>query len=300
MKSTRRVFAVMLALVMVFSLTMASAVFADGNGTDKPKDKVADTEKEKKDTEESSKEKKEPSVKDQLLEQKKALKQQLVEARKSGKVELAVQLVQEVKAFKEQMKAAVRSAYTGEELQALEQVGETLENSDAALTIIPVENIIAKGKNLKFDTPPVVKSGRILVPVRALSEAYGADVQYDPAAHKVTISKGDVVIVLQLDSRTVSVNGVETQIDVPAQSLNSRTVVPLRFIVEKLGLKIEYDQEDGTVEIEEEDDGEAEQGTGSTSDSGTTGTSTTDSSTETTGSGTSQDSADTTTTGESN
>ncbi len=331
MKNIRRVAAIILALVMVFSLTMASAVFAGGNGAEKSGERAANTEKAEKnsdakdnkgmaddaveaegsetetgdDSEETS-DKKDKSLKDQLMEQKKALQQQLAEVRKSGNLELTAQLVLEVKAFKKQMKAAVRSSYTEDELQVLEQTGEALESADADLVVVPVENIIAKGRNLKFDTPPVIKSGRMLVPVRALSQAYGAEVGYDPATRVITITKGDIVIVLQLDNKAVTVNGVETQLDVPAQSINNRTVVPIRFIVESLGLKIEHDPEDGTVEIEEEEEAdeedanEAEAGDGTADDntqssSDTAGTTAGEGSTS---EGTNQGAPDTATTNE--
>lgn len=61
-----------------------------------------------------------------------------------------------------------------------------------------------------------------------------------------------------MGSNKVYINGVETTIDVPAQSMDNRTVVPFRFIVENLGLKVEYDEETGTIDIEDEDDADDE------------------------------------------
>lgn len=43
------------------------------------------------------------------------------------------------------------------------------------------------GKILGFDTPPVTKSDRTLVPLRFLSEELGFDVQWDENTRTVTI-----------------------------------------------------------------------------------------------------------------
>ncbi|WP_242835267.1 copper amine oxidase N-terminal domain-containing protein [Ruminiclostridium papyrosolvens] len=118
------------------------------------------------------------------------------------------------------------------------------------VAVLPVENIIVKGAKVKFDTPPVIKSGRTLIPVKALSEAFGAEVKWISAERKVVITKDSTEIVLQLDNNKIYVNGVESTIDVPACSINGRTVVPIKFIVEKMGLLVKWDSDSQVVEIE--------------------------------------------------
>ena len=53
------------------------------------------------------------------------------------------------------------------------------------------------------------------------------------------------VIKLIIDSKEVFINGETVQIDVPAQIVNSRTLVPIRFIAEALGCEVEYTDEGG-------------------------------------------------------
>lgn len=91
----------------------------------------------------------------------------------------------------------------------------------------------------------------MLIPVRALTEGFGASVTWDQAKQEVTIQKEEVKIVLQIGNNLAYVNGEEVKIDVPPETINNRTVVPLRFIVEKLGLKVNWDAESETVEIED-------------------------------------------------
>ena len=153
---------------------------------------------------------------------------------------------------KAELKSVIKNGYTQEELTTIDTIGVALVQADPTIQVLPVENIIVKGKHLGFDTPPVIKSGRTLVPVRALVQAFGAEVKWNPVDQTVTITKGDQRIVLTLGETEVVVNDGTIQLDVPAQSMNGRTVVPLRFIAEQMGFKVDY--EDGDITIEEVDE----------------------------------------------
>lgn len=174
----------------------------------------------------------------------KALKEQL-EILKAEKDEYKVQF----KAKISEMQQIMKEKYTLEELTELEEVAETLESSDD-VAIIPIENVIIVDGDVKFDTPPVIKEGRTLIPVRAISEGMGAEVGWNAEDKIVTITKGDKVIVFNLTENKVFVDEVEIIIDVPAKVMNNRTMVPLRFIAEQLGLNVEYDEEMQTIVIE--------------------------------------------------
>jgi hypothetical protein len=138
--------------------------------------------------------------------------------------------------------------------------------------------VFIKGLNLETDVPPVIKGGRTLIPVRAVVNALGADVDWDPETRTVTITKEmtssitdeevmnedttaeaasedgatKMVIQLQIDSNIAIVNGEEVTLDTAAEITDSRTIVPLRFIAETFGLKVDWDGESGTVIIEDE------------------------------------------------
>jgi hypothetical protein len=206
--------------------------------------------------------------KDALDSQKDALEVQYEAAKESGSTELAGQLAAQIEALKKELeskkqlmkdtqdeiKATIRSTYTSEELINIEQLSEKIKKENIGITVMPVDSIVAKGKAIKFDTPPVIKDGRTLIPVRALSEAFGATVAWDSVEQKVTISNGTTQIVLNLNSNTAYVNGTEVAIDVAATTLSNRTIVPLRFITETLGLKVDWDEETDTVEISDDTD----------------------------------------------
>lgn len=115
------------------------------------------------------------------------------------------------------------------------------------------ERLTVKGRNLNFDVPPVIKDGRTLIPVRAISEGLGAKVEWDAATKTITISRGDVTIKLVLGEQEMEVNGQIIVLDVPAQAISNRTFVPLRFISVALGEKVAYDDETGDIAIGEEE-----------------------------------------------
>lgn len=105
------------------------------------------------------------------------------------------------------------------------------------------------GEDLQSDLPPVIKEGRVLIPVRAVSNALGATVDWDADAREITITKGDVVVVLKVDDVTFYVNGEAQEFDVPAQLVSNRTFVPLRFVALALGEAIDWDAVTGTAFI---------------------------------------------------
>ncbi|PLX33943.1 MAG: hypothetical protein C0604_02595 [Clostridiales bacterium] len=153
----------------------------------------------------------------------------------------------------DEAKTAVRASYTEEELAEIEEMRESLALRFKNASFLPVESIMARGRNIKFDTPPVIKDGRTLIPVRAVSEAFGASVAWDPALRTVTIVRGETEIVLGIDSLEAMVNGEQEPIDVPPEIMGGRTVVPLRFVLEKMGWECNWDGENIEI-IEEETD----------------------------------------------
>ncbi|KJS12600.1 MAG: hypothetical protein VR67_08815 [Peptococcaceae bacterium BRH_c8a] len=88
--------------------------------------------------------------------------------------------------------------------------------------------------------PFVTEANRTLVPIRFVSEALGAKVEWDADNRQVIIEDGDVTIVLPIETASVIVNGQTKALDAPATINNSRTFVPLRFVSEALGAQVDY------------------------------------------------------------
>lgn len=139
--------------------------------------------------------------------------------------------------------------YSEEEMSLLMEKAQLITANYENVFPLGVERILNDSMNFKFDTPPVIKDGRTLVPVRTIAEAFEASVHWDPVERKVAVKKDGKEILIWVGGKRVSVNGTKSEIDVPAMILNGRTMVPLRFITENLGLTILYHKNYGIVEI---------------------------------------------------
>lgn len=115
-------------------------------------------------------------------------------------------------------------------------------------TAAPI-NVLLDGTALTFDVPPQMVDGRTLVPLRAIFEALGAEVDWNDATRTITATKDATTVVLALGSTTPTVNGQTVTIDVPAAAIDGRTLVPLRFVAESFGVEVNWDGDTRTVTI---------------------------------------------------
>ncbi|MFJ7696954.1 stalk domain-containing protein [Lysinibacillus fusiformis] len=113
--------------------------------------------------------------------------------------------------------------------------------------------ITVDGVQLKTDQPPAMIQGRVMLPLRAIFEALGANVNWDPRSQTVTGIKGDTTVVLKMKSKTATINGQTVTLDVPAQILRGRTMVPVRFVSEALGQDVDWNSRNQTVTIKSDD-----------------------------------------------
>ncbi|MCW2278476.1 copper amine oxidase N-terminal domain-containing protein [Heliophilum fasciatum] len=108
--------------------------------------------------------------------------------------------------------------------------------------------VTVDGQALAFDVPPIIENGRTLVPVRAISTALGANVNWDVATQTVIIQKADNNIRLPLGGQATK-NGNPMDLDVPAKIIQDRTMVPLRFVSEALGCHVVWHDSTQTIAI---------------------------------------------------
>ncbi len=107
-------------------------------------------------------------------------------------------------------------------------------------------NAYAKGAKTYVDTEnldimPIVQEGRTLVPVRFIAENFGATVGWDDATQTVTLKTLAKTITLQIGNNTMMVGDNAVTLDVPAQTIGGRTLIPLRALVEALGKEVLWD-----------------------------------------------------------
>lgn len=77
--------------------------------------------------------------------------------------------------------------------------------------------LVVNGNNISCDQPPVIMNGRILVPVRAVSDALGCEISWDQPTRTVTVSQKNIV------SSPVKTDPVQLEKDNPKPSNNTQT-----------------------------------------------------------------------------
>lgn len=108
------------------------------------------------------------------------------------------------------------------------------------------------GKALNMDVAPYIKNNRTMIPFRAIFEGLGAKVTYDFADERnktVVGEKLDRKVILTIGKDKAIYCTHERNLDAPAELKNSRTFVPLRFVSESMGAKVDWDEQNRKVSI---------------------------------------------------
>ena len=113
-------------------------------------------------------------------------------------------------------------------------------------------NIVINGVPQQYDTMPVNKNGRVLVPLRGIFESLGADVFWNEHTKTVKANDAENKVRLTIGSNVAQINGNEVTLDVPPEIIDSRTMVPVRFVSEALDKEVLWDDGTKTVIIKGE------------------------------------------------
>lgn len=166
------------------------------------------------------------------------------------------QLEQQVTKLLKELQQQEKAKYGPEEQQALADVSAALSHitevatsTPAAIQPIPAENVLSSNIFIKFDAPPVIINGQAYLPIRSVSESFGAAVDWDQDSLTVTVSTEYKTITSRINDDKAYVDGDPVQIDGPAYLLEGRTYVPLRFIAESLGLQVDWNAPTQIIQI---------------------------------------------------
>ena len=92
-------------------------------------------------------------------------------------------------------------------------------------------------------------SGRTLVPLRTLTEALGAQVEWEGESRTAIVRYNGHTVRIPIGSRTITVDGTSLQLDQGATLWHSRTMVPVRFVTQALGATVTWDGTAGRVDV---------------------------------------------------
>lgn len=132
-----------------------------------------------------------------------------------------------------------------QEKTAKEKSADAILSSSVILKLNTASAYVFGNKtSVDSDNPavmPKIINDRTLVPVRFIAESLGGEVSWNDAKKKVGITLNGKTIELVLGKAEISVNGRTNTLDVPAQSIEGRTMLPLRAVTEALGMDVFWD-----------------------------------------------------------
>ncbi|AWB44941.1 N-acetylmuramoyl-L-alanine amidase [Paenibacillus sp. CAA11] len=108
-------------------------------------------------------------------------------------------------------------------------------------------NLDGKQLNLKKEKQVQVVQNTVLIPIRVVMEELGYNVGWNNKTSTVTIQQSGKTIKLVVGSKTATVDGVKKTLSAAPMIKNGTSFVPLRFVGEETGLKVNWDQKTKTV-----------------------------------------------------
>lgn len=118
-------------------------------------------------------------------------------------------------------------------------------------------DVYVNGYKLITDQPAIIYQDRTMVPIRAICEALGCDVEWDDATQTAYISNDMTILAVEIDNYNISkkdrreLDGeqISIAIDVPPIIYNSRTLVPVRAIAEMMNAIVVWEESSRSVKI---------------------------------------------------
>lgn len=109
-------------------------------------------------------------------------------------------------------------------------------------------DVLVDGQSINSDVKPYIDAqNRTIVPMRWIGEKLGFVFAWDAENRVVAFSGNRVMVTIPIGQKEATVNDKKVLMDTTAVIKDGRTMVPLRFVLENLGLKVEY--RDSTKEV---------------------------------------------------
>ncbi|WP_133297960.1 copper amine oxidase N-terminal domain-containing protein [Paenibacillus paeoniae] len=121
--------------------------------------------------------------------------------------------------------------------------------SDPRMMLSNYEAIYEAPVDASGKVTPIVREGRTLRPISALIGALGGTANWDNTERKVTIQLNGNTVDVWIDKKNAVVNGIANELEVSPTILNGRTMLPLRFVTENLGLEVLWDNENRIIAV---------------------------------------------------
>ena len=96
---------------------------------------------------------------------------------------------------------------------------------------------------------PIIYQNRTFVPIRAIIEGLGGTVIWSSVDKKTTLSLNGITMELWIDKMQTKIDGVAKTTDVAPMIVNSRTMLPVRFVSENFGANVDWKENEKIITI---------------------------------------------------
>jgi hypothetical protein len=150
-------------------------------------------------------------------------------------------------------------------IRAYNTMGVSKYSSETSITTQPPATVVrlivgntsyyVDSQQKNMDNAPIIQENRTLLPIKYIAEAMGAAVDWNNIERKVTITLEGTIVELWIGMNKAKVNGVYKPVDSSNAKVSpiivepGRTMLPLRFISENLGAKVDWNSAQKEVTV---------------------------------------------------
>ncbi|MFD2615544.1 stalk domain-containing protein [Paenibacillus gansuensis] len=112
------------------------------------------------------------------------------------------------------------------------------------------KKVDVNGTAMTMDVAPKAIGGVTYIPIKFVTDALGGRTTYDPATKQVSILRNERLMELWFNDKSYVLNGVRGTGTASTQAIGGRTMIPLRLVSEKLGMKVLWEPKTQSITIE--------------------------------------------------
>ena len=110
-------------------------------------------------------------------------------------------------------------------------------------------SLTVDGQRIVSDVPPVTPAHEAFVPLRAVAEGLGADMDYDAKTGEVVLTRGNDVLRMRVGDGHATLNGKKVALAHAPFEVRGRTMVGLGLIAKAFGSQVRYDRTQSNIDV---------------------------------------------------
>jgi len=126
-----------------------------------------------------------------------------------------------------------------------------LNQNETLVLTLGSNQALVNGNTLELATPPVVDKDTTIVPLRFISETFGASVEWLPETREITVQHDEMLVTMQPDNTNAVVNGDAQTLQIAPSIIDGVTMVPLRFLAENMRYGVNFNPESKEIHIKQ-------------------------------------------------